>query len=117
MNDLFDSKFQCRLVVAWFFVTCLSGCVNPSPIKLPAASGDAGATVADAPDDATARGCSAACKHLRALGCQDGEPTAEGATCEVVCSNAAQSGFAPLNTTCLSSAKSCAAADMCGAAK
>ncbi len=31
--------------------------------------------------------CVAACTHLRDLGCEEGQPTDDGATCEEVCEN------------------------------
>lgn len=48
-----------------------------------------------------------------ALGCHDGEPTEEGASCEKVCENAADS-LAPLPVVCVTAARDCEEAAQCG---
>lgn len=57
--------------------------------------------------------CSTACDNMRRLGCEEGETTDEGATCEMWCENAARSP-APLPVACMTRAQSCEAAGNCG---
>jgi len=57
--------------------------------------------------------CTSACDRERVLGCEEGEPTEQGASCEMVCENAASSP-APLDVACLSRAMSCADVMRCG---
>jgi hypothetical protein len=67
-----------------------------------------GCPPAERPDD----GCAAACAQLRALGCDEGEPSPEGKSCETVCRVAAEAGIA-LGTACVATASSCEAARAC----
>ena len=64
-------------------------------------------------------GCRAACENLARYeesdgkaGCEVSRPTAKGASCYTVCTNALENG-AVWNTSCLASAASCAAARSC----
>lgn len=57
--------------------------------------------------------CSTACARLMALGCHDGKPTEEGASCERVCENAASSPV-PLPVACVTAARDCEEAAQCG---
>lgn len=47
------------------------------------------------------------------MGCPDAEPTDAGATCEAVCENVQASGTIRYPVACVSSARSCAAAEVC----
>ena len=51
--------------------------------------------------------CPAACKHLRDLGCPDGEILADGTTCEKFCSDTQKNGH-DLNPGCLAGITTCA---------
>jgi hypothetical protein len=51
--------------------------------------------------------CSAACKHLRELGCEEGKPTPAGASCEDVCNNVERSGTVTLHPACVIHIKHC----------
>jgi hypothetical protein len=62
------------------------------------------------PDVATP--CAQVCANMRALGCLAARPTADGASCEIVCANF-QKGPAPWDLSCRVTAKSCAAMDCC----
>lgn len=65
-------------------------------------------------DAARPPACGSACEHLRALGCTLGKPTPRGASCETVCDNVqVENAGAGFPTACLSTAKTCAAADAC----
>jgi hypothetical protein len=67
-----------------------------------------------APHDAgTPADCTAACEHLRALKCPEGEPTAKGATCEDVCNHAEQSGTITLWPGCMVKLKACPEIESC----
>lgn len=59
--------------------------------------------------------CADACAHLRALGCESGELTDDGASCEDVCENleAANLPGARWPVSCVLGAESCSAADRC----
>lgn len=64
-------------------------------------------------DAAAGPTCATYCAHVRALGCIQGKPTAEGATCEQVCSNVQTSGYARLDLKCSTNAADCRAVDRC----
>lgn len=53
--------------------------------------------------------CATACEKQRALGCELGEPTPEGSTCEEVCQNSKESGILELvwDVEMLTQADSC----------
>lgn len=76
---------------------------EPTPRPEPAPLGDSAA-----PGD-----CSAACSHLRDLGCPAGQPTPKGASCEEVCQSTEDSGVVTLNPACVARAASCDAVDNC----
>lgn len=57
--------------------------------------------------------CAGACERLRELGCEEGEPTPDGDTCEDVCFNALNVPAARLDVACLQTAPSCEAARNC----
>lgn len=65
------------------------------------------------PDAGTPADCDAACKHLRALKCPEGEPTAKGASCEDVCNNAENSQTITLSPVCVVKIKTCDEVDSC----
>jgi len=77
-------------------------------------SGGAGGIDADT-DAAQARQptCADACARLSALHCSEAGTTTAGATCLDVCRNVQSSGVVAWNLSCLSKAKSCAAAEIC----
>jgi hypothetical protein len=56
--------------------------------------------------------CRDACAQFRHLGCEEAEPTPEGATCVEFC-GVAQEGPAPLNLGCIVRANSCDQARRC----
>lgn len=60
--------------------------------------------------------CASACGRLADLGCEAGQPTPKGASCEEVCLNAERSGFALWDVGCVTRAPDCEAADRCGGA-
>ena len=53
--------------------------------------------------------CSTACENLRDLGCEVGQNTAEGSTCEDVCNNSFEAGITQLqwDVVKLSNASEC----------
>lgn len=57
--------------------------------------------------------CYLACQRLKALGCQEAQPTAAGATCTQVCSNVQSSGVVSMNPECVARAESCSIARKC----
>lgn len=64
-------------------------------------------------DAGTPADCDAACKHLRALKCPEGEPTAKGASCETVCNNTEGSGTITLSPACVAQIQTCSEVDSC----
>lgn len=64
------------------------------------------------PKPAPTDGCAAACENLRRLGCEEGQSTQGGESCEAVCDNA-QLSPAPLPTSCVARASSCDQASQC----
>ncbi len=62
----------------------------------------------------TPASCSAACARWREMGCEEGQPTAEGKTCEDVCLHVGEAGIG-LDTACVQQASSCEAARSCEA--
>lgn len=71
-------------------------------------------SVASPPPAETPETCAAACSRFRVLGCEEGDPTPEGKTCEDVCT-AAGSAHVSLDTACVTRASSCEAARACEA--
>lgn len=65
------------------------------------------------PTPGTAADCKAACAHLVALHCPSGDPTPQGGTCEQVCLNTEESGYASMNPRCLAQIKACADEEAC----
>jgi len=57
--------------------------------------------------------CPTACSHLRDLGCEEGEPLADGTTCEAWCVETQDSGHW-LNPTCAEGIVSCEELVFCG---
>ncbi len=90
--------FQSVLMVASFLL--LSGATCRGPVV----------PVVIEPED-TIR-CPAACEHLRALGCEEGTPLADGTTCETFCVDTQKNGY-PLNPTCIMSIKKCTEVEGC----
>lgn len=82
-------------------------------LNVAACSDGAPKTPPDAAPSEVFSPCASACVNLRALGCPAGSPTPKGTTCEAVCENASGTGFSPVNTACLSAAKSCAESAAC----
>lgn len=85
------------MVVAAALLTCERP--NPPPPRM-------------LPDGARAT-CPGMCEHLRALGCEEGEPTPEGATCEAICEHAISVPYSRLDIACVQAAPSCVAARRC----
>lgn len=56
--------------------------------------------------------CARACDRFRELGCEEGDPSPGGVTCEQVCENAAEEGVS-LPAACVVGADSCDAARSC----
>lgn len=57
--------------------------------------------------------CKAACDHLRSLGCEEGNPTPKGATCEDVCNSVESSGTVTLDPGCVANIAKCEEIDAC----
>jgi hypothetical protein len=81
----------------------------PSPWDAP---GDAAPPDEDV-DAATHTPCYLACQRFAQLGCDEAKPTAAGATCTQVCTNA-ESGGMSMNPSCVARAESCSIARRCG---
>lgn len=64
------------------------------------------------PEDPNAT-CSTACANMREMGCAGWLQTPKGSYCEDVCENTAKAGGVAWPVSCLSSAKSCDAANRC----
>ncbi len=64
-------------------------------------------------DAGTPADCSAACQHMRELGCEEGKPTPGGATCEDVCNNVEGSGTVTLNPACVVGISRCDQIESC----
>lgn len=82
------------LALACVFVAFCGGCM-PQPTPTPLPDGD---------------DCARACGRLRELGCEDGQPTASGASCETVCEHDSASTAAALTPAylqCISRLASC----------
>lgn len=88
----------------------LLGCPRPIP---PPPPGPSPVTDGGSETDEARRPCLAVCRRLTALGCPSARPTAEGASCTVVCENLQSSGVAKLDVECMKKAASCEAADKC----
>lgn len=59
----------------------------------------------------TDNNCPGACQHLRALGCEDGNPLPDGTPCEVFCEETQKAGHA-LRPSCIMTLTSCSVAEM-----
>lgn len=89
--------------ILFFVALTLTGCPPaPPPDPPPQPELDAGTGT-----------CDSACSKLRALGCEEGKATGEGATCETVCLNVQNSGVISWNLGCRSSITTCAQVDAC----
>lgn len=77
---------------------CIPGEVKPVPIP--------------EEEKEESNGCSIACKTLQELGCEEGKPTPEGATCKQVCENMEKNGM-PFDTSCIAAIKNCEQLDSC----
>jgi hypothetical protein len=66
-----------------------------------------------APDAGDPASCADACAHLEELGCEEAEPTPEGATCEEVCEAVESSGTVTLNPACVLQIETCEEIDGC----
>lgn len=95
------------LVIAMLGAFACGPTCPPGAPASPQCSVDAG----PAPVPAT---CATACVHLRELGCDLGEPTPRGATCERVCAEVqAHNAGAGFDPRCLAHVSTCADADEC----
>jgi hypothetical protein len=56
--------------------------------------------------------CQAFCQHLRVLGCQEGEPLADGTSCETFCIDTQEAGH-NLNIPCILQLQTCAELPRC----
>lgn len=97
----------------FFLALLITLSCTPRPPVPPVGPTDVDASIADAADEARRPTCADVCARLSALHCPEAETTAAGATCLDVCRNVQSSGVAGWNLSCLSNAKSCAAADSC----
>ncbi len=79
----------------------LTACPPPQPV-----------TPGPTPEEAEAD-CSSACIHYRKLGCEEGENTNDGATCEDVCENFQASGMIVMDLDCASKVTTCDAINEC----
>lgn len=93
--------FAIVFLVCWVAACVLTGCntPNPPPPRV-------------LPDGERAT-CGGMCAHLRALGCEEAEPTPEGDTCEAICANALAVPAARLDIACIQTAPTCDAAGEC----
>jgi len=86
------------LITPFVAAACLH-CGPPGPLR------------ADTPDE-----CAAACDHLRALQCPEGEPApgpdGEEASCEDVCNNTSDFGIS-LDTACVRKISACSEINSC----
>lgn len=99
MNKIFSTVLAVFLVCSCHPTPCAT---CPSPAPAPTAEADAG------PMDAASRTpCQRACGHYRYLKCDEGKPTADGATCETVCENMQASKLVAYDLTCGAKVKSC----------
>ncbi len=57
--------------------------------------------------------CEEFCRHLRTLGCKEGEPLASGASCETFCINTQDAGH-DLGIACVLKIQSCGELPRCG---
>lgn len=57
--------------------------------------------------------CGQVCAHLRALGCEEGNPTPAGATCEEVCELIQTSGIVSWDLECRAAISECSELDDC----
>lgn len=71
--------------------------------------------VIEHPDPPPAATCASACKHFRAMGCKEGQPSPEGNTCEAICENLEKSGIVKLDLECVMASETCASAGACPA--
>ena len=103
--------------LAILFSLLLFSCTPRPPVPpVGPTAADAGPDASDAADtmpEARRPTCADACARLFALHCSEAGTTAGGATCLDVCRNVQSSGVVAWNLSCLSSAKSCAAAESC----
>jgi hypothetical protein len=58
------------------------------------------------------RPCEAFCRHLRALGCREGEPLASGTSCETFCVDTQEAGH-DLRIACVLKIQSCGEVQSC----
>lgn len=88
-------------------VLVLVGCQNPTwPVPPPPAALDAGEP------------CATSCERYRQLGCEEGQPTPNGHSCEEVCNNAATKGIDLAGpSSCTADAGSCEAIETCSGTK
>lgn len=57
--------------------------------------------------------CERACQRLAALGCEEAQPTDDGASCVDVCSNVEGSGAVTLDPECVVQIAQCEDIDAC----
>lgn len=57
--------------------------------------------------------CPAACAKLRELGCEEAEPTPNGATCEDVCKSIETSNLVSVGPACVARAETCESVGEC----
>lgn len=99
------SLFDMKLIglISLLAVSHLSSCssCNPEPV-VPESNHDS----------ETWSSCDEACVHARELGCEVGQPSKTGNTCEEVCENAAAYSIL-FNTACVVKAQSCTEVATC----
>ena len=89
------------VALGMFLSSLFDGCKIQPPSPPPDPLPEAGST------------CQIVCNRFRQLDCEEAKPTHEGASCEMVCSNAEESGLLDINSSCVVGADSCAAASNC----
>ena len=108
---------KAALLVALLASSCeLGPFPKPPPQPEPPSPWDSAHDAAPPDEDVDAAAhtpCYQACQRLKALGCPEAEPTAAGATCTQVCTNAETSGVVSFNPTCVARAQSCSLARRC----
>lgn len=83
-----------------FIVLALAGCL-PEPVNPDAEE-----------PNYVGEDCPAYCSNMQRLGCEEGKPTPNGASCLEVCKNSL-TGPVPFNTACASKAVSCEESEGC----
>lgn len=108
--------FKAILLASALLSTCEVGPFpKPPPDPLPPSPWDARIDAGPpAPEPAPSSPCARACARFAALGCQEAQPTAAGASCAAVCENIESSGVISMDPECVARAESCSIARACG---